>query len=96
VDFGPASAHGKRFLTTPGRVVHQGRVFGSRWRAAASDAAERLLAPAPLAGELRVRARRRFDVITACETEPLAWLGGAALAARRMLSGAPPAEMTAN
>ena len=96
VDFGPASAHGKRFLTTPGSVVHQGRVFGSRWRNAAFDAAERLSAPLPMVGELRARARRRFDVITACETEPLAWLGGAALAAKRMLSGAPPAEMTAN
>ena len=96
VDFGPASSHGKRFLTTAGRAVHQGRAFGSRWRAAASDATERLLAPAPVVGELRARARRRFDVITACETDTLAWLGGAALAARRMLSGAPPAEMTAN
>ena len=96
VDFGPASAHGKRFLAAPGPAVHQGRVFGSRWREAASTATERLIAPAPVLGELHARARRRFDVITACETDAVAWLGGAALAARRMLSGAGPADMTAN
>jgi CelD/BcsL family acetyltransferase involved in cellulose biosynthesis len=96
VDFGPSVTNGKRFLTAPGRPVYSGTVFGSRWREAASTAAERLLAPAPLVGELRARARRRFDVITACETDAVAWLGGAALAARRMLSSGRAAEMTAN
>ena len=96
VDFGPTVSNGKRFLTEPGRPVWSGRVFASRWQEAASGAAERLLGSAPVLGELRARARRRFDVITACETDPVAWLGGAALAARRMLSGSSQAEMTAN
>jgi CelD/BcsL family acetyltransferase involved in cellulose biosynthesis len=94
VDFGPGD-HGKRCLASPRSVVHEGRVFGSALRAGASAAADHLLAAAPPLERLRARAGRRFDVITACETDPVAWLGGAAFAARRLLPGG-SVEMTAN
>jgi CelD/BcsL family acetyltransferase involved in cellulose biosynthesis len=84
LDFGREGESYKRFYAEPDGVVYEGSLDLDPWRQVSARAADATLsAPVlrPLA-EVRERMRRRFEIITACETQPQAWLGGAAAAFR--------------
>ena len=81
IDFGREGDAYKRFYADPVGLVYEGGVDLDPVRQASSRAADLTLAASPALkqlGEVRERMRRRFEIITACETTPQAWLGGAA------------------
>jgi len=86
VDFGRDDAEYKSYLADPAQAVLEGVVNTGEARMARF--ADRALAAGPLEA-LRLRARRRIHVITACETSRLAWTFGAALAVGLMIQAAP-------
>lgn len=80
LDYGRAGEDYKRRYADPSGTVFEGRVEAEGWRRLPSRAADATLAAAPAfqkVAEVRERLRRRLDIITACETTPAAWLGGA-------------------
>jgi len=86
VDFGRDDAAYKAFLADPAQTVLEGVVEAGEARIA--RLADSTLTAGPLHSLLQ-RARRRFNVITACETNRVAWTLGAALAFGLMLQGPP-------
>lgn len=80
VDFGREGEGYKRYYADPVGAVYEGTLDVEAWRQVSSRAADATLAAAPglkRLGEIRERLRRRFEIITACETDPAAWMGGA-------------------
>ena len=80
LDFGREGDAYKRYYADPGETVFEGTVAVDAWRKVSTQAADATLAAPPFkrVAEVRERMRRRFDIITACETNSSAWLGGAA------------------
>jgi CelD/BcsL family acetyltransferase involved in cellulose biosynthesis len=87
IDFGRDDAEYKSYLADPAEIVLEGVVNAGD--APLARLADRALAAGPLES-LRLRARRRFHIITACETSRMAWTFGAALAVGLMLQGLNP------
>jgi CelD/BcsL family acetyltransferase involved in cellulose biosynthesis len=99
VDFGQGDAADyKAYFADAGSPVLEGEVRADGLSAHLSRLADQMLgaAPRPLdrLATLRDRVRRRLDVIGACETDVLAWCGGAALAFGVMAQGAAPTIRT--
>ena len=81
IDFGREGEAYKRYYADPVEMVYEGALETGALRKLSSRAADAALASAPAlakVAEVRERMRRRFEIITACETRPAAWLGGAA------------------
>jgi CelD/BcsL family acetyltransferase involved in cellulose biosynthesis len=80
LDFGREGEAYKRYYADPGEMVYEGAVAVEAWRKVSTQAADATLAAPAFkrVAEIRERMRRRFDIITACETNSSAWLGGAA------------------
>lgn len=85
LDYGREGDSYKRFYADPVGVVYEGGLDLNGWRQVSARAADAALAAAPglkPLAEVRERMRRRFEIITACETNPSAWMGGAVAAFR--------------
>ncbi len=81
LDFGSEGEAYKRHYADAAEPVYEGGLDLDGWRRVSCRAADAALAAAPAltrVAEVRERMRRRFEIITACETRPAAWLGGAA------------------
>lgn len=90
VDFGRDDADYKSYLADPAEIVLEGVVYSGR--APLARLADRALSAGPLnpLAVLRLRARRRFHIITACETSRLGWTFAAALMVGLMIQGLTP------
>ena len=81
IDFGREGEAYKRYYADPAETVYEGSLDMDAWRKVSARAVDAALASAPAlarVADVRERMRRRFEIITACETRPSAWLGGAA------------------
>jgi CelD/BcsL family acetyltransferase involved in cellulose biosynthesis len=77
LDYGCDGEGYKRHFAKPAGTVHHGRLAERRLPALAGGGA---FAAAPVfqqVAKARARVQRRLDIITACETKPAAWIGGA-------------------
>lgn len=86
IDFGKNDLRYKSIYADPSAPVLEGRIITRPLALALARRADAVLNGAPVlkpVQEVRERLRRRFDVITACETSPSAWMGGALTAFRR-------------
>ena len=86
VDFGKQDLRYKAIYADPTHPLLEGQMLMGSLASAWSRRADAVLGGAPgfkPIRETRERLRRRFDVITACETNPAAWMGGALTAFRR-------------
>lgn len=77
-DFGRADADYKTYFAQPAGTVAEGCI---RAPGSLTSARQWLSAAAPALAAFGQRARRRIDVIAACETTVLGWCAGAAVAA---------------
>jgi CelD/BcsL family acetyltransferase involved in cellulose biosynthesis len=94
IDFGRDDADYKRYFADPAETVLEGAVIGEA--APLARLAERALAAGSPSGltALHARARRRLDVITACETSHWRRACGAALALGLAAQGMAPLART--
>lgn len=84
VDFGPGENSYKPIYAAPTGVVFEGSVHADPLTQASARVADVALAAPVLRtlGEARDRLRRRFAIISACETTTAGWVGGAVTAFR--------------
>jgi CelD/BcsL family acetyltransferase involved in cellulose biosynthesis len=90
VDFGRNDAEYKGYLADPHEIVHEGFAAPAAALSALADRTLSMAGPLQKLGDLRTRARRRLDVITACETNAWGWACGAALAVGLLTHGLAP------
>lgn len=93
VGFGRDDADYKAYFADPADTVLEGVLPGHPLSLSLAALADKALAGPRLRklASLRGRVRRRFDVITACETNHWGWACGAALAVGLMVQGTLPA-----